>query len=219
MARGRQPQSDPEDTKADLMAMLAASRELGPEMDKAVIDSYLGRHKDEATNQPAQQAQGMVPQQQTQALDSNQIAPMVFGGFLVIAFIAALVVSQGKLWWLIFCLPAFGWGGRRWYGYGHDRHDRLRARAEYRAARDALKLEYIRNLQRTLPYGGGYGIDAGQRGYAPTGEPHGAGYDYPQVQQPAPPSQYPAPPAPSAPSPSATPPAGNGSQTTTHQIV
>src|SRR5690349_23308885 len=36
---------DPEDERADLMATLAAARELGPEMDKSIADSYLERDR------------------------------------------------------------------------------------------------------------------------------------------------------------------------------
>jgi hypothetical protein len=49
----RMPTPNPEDERADLLATLAAARELGPEMDPSLVDSYMRRRGAERTRQGA----------------------------------------------------------------------------------------------------------------------------------------------------------------------
>ena len=181
-----QPQQDPEDVRTDLMATMAASRELGPEMDKALADSYMEKHHPVSAQQPAQQ-QVTQPQQRSQSADVMGFAGIAIG---IVAFIALLAVSHGALWWMFW--PVMGWCAWRWGGWWGGNHD------EYQQAR----LDY-RMQQREMRM---------QRRAARYGLPYQSRYDQPpalpqpqQSQQPAASPQYPTSPAPT-PAPS-TPPA------------
>jgi hypothetical protein len=119
MARNTTPNPDPEDMRKDLLAALAAGRELGPEMDAAIVDAHLRRHYGNAADTPRTPA--VV---QRQPLD---VTPFVMPLALVIglvAFIAILAFSHGALWFLFWPLMAWGWwgwGGRRGRGSHYER--------------------------------------------------------------------------------------------------
>jgi hypothetical protein len=129
-------QPNPEETHADLLATLAAGRELGPEMDKALAESYIQRHPELAGKQQAVVAQ---PEQQ------RQLSPDVVGlagmGIGVVAYLAVLAASGGHLWWMFW--PIMAWSGWRWGWWGHHggrdqlRQARYEARAERYRARAA----------------------------------------------------------------------------------
>ena len=62
MAGNTPQQPDPQEVHDDLMATLAASRELGPEMDKSLAESYIQRHPELAgQKQAATQEQPRTP--------------------------------------------------------------------------------------------------------------------------------------------------------------
>lgn len=137
------PQQDPEDVRTDLMAAMAASRELGPEMDKALVDSYMERHHPVSAQQPAAQAVTQ-PEQRPQSADLIGFAGMGIG---IVAFIALLMVSHGALWWMFW--PIMCWGGWRWWGGGHDEY--RQSRMEYRTQQREMRMQR-RAARYGLPY-------------------------------------------------------------------
>ncbi len=133
------PQSTPIDPHAeeehnDLLATLAAARELGPEMDKALAESYLQRRKASAPSR-ARNADPRPP------VNYGFVAQSVVPVVMIAAFILAAIAFSFHGWFLFLLIPLFlgGWRRRRgWYGYDHyDRYDRRRAyRDERRAERE-----------------------------------------------------------------------------------
>ncbi len=157
---------DPEEQQNDLLAALKAARELGPDMDHAVVASYLEKQK------AAAQAKAEAEKSQRQAIvatpGQRTTWPMYMSPALgIMLYVVLLVVSGGHLWWLFWLIPAFGgWG---WWGWGHDegaRMQRRMARNEWRRARYAYRYG-----SRYGPYDDGYG-------QTPSPQP-------PQVQPPA----------------------------------
>lgn len=125
---------DPEEQENELMATLKAARELGPDMDKAVVASYLEKQKQHAAAQA--QAQKPQPQQAVVAAPGQQRRPMFLLGLPIglIVFIAILIATQGQAWWMFWVLFCFG--GWSWWGWGHDDHMQRRMnRYEWRRAR------------------------------------------------------------------------------------
>ncbi|HEV8192582.1 MAG TPA: hypothetical protein VGP82_14030 [Ktedonobacterales bacterium] len=131
------PQDTPEDAHTDLMALIKAGRDMSPDMDQALAESFMEKHK--LANQP--------PPQQPVVTQNGQRTPDAFttvGGsaisvLVIAAYIVAVIVSQGHLWWLLFPLMAFGFGG--WRGYGRYHDERYRLRDERRMARDQWRHE------------------------------------------------------------------------------
>jgi hypothetical protein len=138
MARNTTPTPDPEDMRKDLLAALAAGRELGPEMDAAIVDAHLRRHYGDAATTPTPKAPAVV---ERRPLDLSPILlplTMLVG---VVAFVAVLALSHGMLWFLFWPLMAWcwwGWGGRRGRQY---RYDRVMSRRERRWDRDGYYLD------------------------------------------------------------------------------
>jgi hypothetical protein len=124
-----------EDAHTDLLATLAASRELGPEMDRALVESYFQKHPIAAHNAPAA----------AQSTGGARLStPQVLGGigFLMGAtiFIAALIASGGHAFWLLWLPLALGgwwwrwwplYGGWGYHGYRMDQRARRQESAEY----------------------------------------------------------------------------------------
>lgn len=132
-----------EDQRTDLTAMIAASRELGPDMDHALVDSYLTRHREAIAKQ---QAPAPAP-----APARNRSGTELTSGLMIAAALAvycvALVASHGFLFWLIF--PMMGWlCGWGFWGSG-NRSDRHAARREYHQQRWELRQEY--RARRRVP--------------------------------------------------------------------
>lgn len=144
------PNANEEDARTDLHAMIAASRELGPDMDKALVDSYMARQK------PAPAPKQSI----TPRSDGGQ--PQIFGqatrlvGIMAVAavVITMLVVSRGELWWFIFPLMWMGgaWG---WWGRGHGHDGRHQMREEYRQRRRDLRDRYHYGIPDDRPESGG----------------------------------------------------------------
>lgn len=201
MANTPQTTPDPEEQRADLMATLAAARELGPDMDKAIADSYLERKRSEQAAQPKQQQVAPV---QAASVPGQPTHPLAFllpsAGICV--YIVLLIVSHGALWWMFWLIPALGgWG---WWGGRNDAHDQRRAqRNAYRQARWQARYNYRYGPPPTVP--------------APQEQPQP-----PQVSAPAPtpaPTQQPPasqaaplPPTPQQPQASAAPQSGTPTQ-------
>lgn len=160
-----------EEQQNDLMAALASARELGPDMDKAIVASYLEKQKQQTGAQPPAQQQA----QQQQAVVASQGRQPPWPVYLtpalgIIAFIALLVVSGGHLWWMFWLIPAFGgWG---WWGSSHQDHEAREARMQRRMDRyEWRRARYGYRYGPRDPYDNGYGS-------APTQQPQ-------QVQPPA----------------------------------
>lgn len=140
MARNA-PQPDPEDLHQDLLATMAASRELGPEMDKALVDSYMERHPE----LKGQQKQALTQPETHTRPDIVGLTGMSVG---MIGYIVLLIVSHGSLWWMFW--PMMAWGGWRWGSNGH--HDeRHAARQQMREARFQARMEARMN-RYGVPY-------------------------------------------------------------------
>jgi hypothetical protein len=111
-----QPAQQAEDARTDLLAALAASRELGPEMDRALVESYLQKHPLPADGGPAD-AGAWSPRGAPWPG-----RPVVGGiGLLIGAVIvlAALIASGGHAFWLLWVPIALGfWWWRGWPAYG-----------------------------------------------------------------------------------------------------
>lgn len=132
-----------DDQRSDLAAMIAASRELGPDMDRALVESYLTRHK-EAAKPAVPQPQPPAP---APASHSNGVTAGIIIAATLAAYCVALVVSHGFLFWLIF--PMMGWlGGWGFWGAG-NRANRHAARYEYRIQKQQLRQEY--RARRRVP--------------------------------------------------------------------
>lgn len=131
--------SNPEDAHADLLATIAASRELGPEMDASLAQRYLERHPETANNGQSLATRTDSP------MDVNRfMAGFMLPALGIVAYIVILVLSQGHLWWL-FWLP-MAMGGWWWGGEHHG--DRRAAREEMRQARYEARTAYYRDRAR-----------------------------------------------------------------------
>lgn len=137
----RPTQSTPTDPHAeeehsDLLATLAAARELGPEMDKALAESYLQRRKASAPSR-ARNAGPRPP------VNYGFVAQAVVPVAMIAAVILAAILFSFHGWFWFLLIPLF-WGGwrrrRGWYGY--DRYERRRDfREERRAEREERRAE------------------------------------------------------------------------------
>jgi hypothetical protein len=171
-----QPQPDPEDAHKDLLATLAASRELGPEMDKALAESYMQKHT-AATPAQAPQNQGVVAPSRFDSGDLASAIVMVAG---IAAFVTLLIAKHPEAWGLIWIFFVFG--GWRWFGWSRRNSDYRARRLEYRQSRREMRDDW-RAMRR-----GYYQIGDPDRPSAPT---------LPEASQP-PVSAPPTPPRPPA---------------------
>jgi len=195
------PQMSDEE-RAELRAMIAAGRDLSPEMDESLVDSYAERRAAEKRAKAKVQGNGngdgnaVVPQQQSGGVMAGTHPAVAITGIIatVAIFIAIMVFTSGHGWWLIF--PLFGiFGG--WWG-NHDRR-RLDGR---RAQRYQMRADYYRTRMGYPPE-----QDARRLPEAPTSDsgplppPSSASTQTPPPARSVPPASTP----PSTPS---TPPAG-----------
>jgi hypothetical protein len=176
-------QPDPEEQHKDLLATLAASRELGPEMDRALAESYLQKHPELV----GQKQQAVVAQPEQQRSVSPDVVGLAGMGIGVVAYIAVLWTSKGDLWWMFW--PLMGWFGWRW-GWG-----RSGVRDELRQARYQARVERYR--ARAAGYASYYGNAPQEQMQQPQQPQQQA---QPQVSAPAPVQAQPLPPT-SAPAP------------------
>jgi hypothetical protein len=103
-----------DDLRTDLEAMLKAGRELGPDMDRALVDSYLARQRT-----TLQQTRRAAPRHdQTATVRQPWMGPHPLQVLLVamglMAVLSVAVFSHGWLLWFIFPLFWMVGGGRRW---------------------------------------------------------------------------------------------------------
>ena len=150
VARKRTVEPDPEDLRKDLLAAMAAARELGPEMDTAIVDAHLRRHYGEEALEAPRAVQPATP---PPPAPRAPVAPMglYLGAGLAVLPIVAVVIVAAVLGWhafpfLFFLWPLFAWGafGRRrmwrhYGGYGYGRRwdgGREYGRDDWRGHRD-----------------------------------------------------------------------------------
>jgi hypothetical protein len=139
------PQMSDEE-RAELRAMIAAGRDLSPEMDESLVDSYAERRAAEQRAKAKVQGNGngngnaVVPQQQSGGVMAGTHPAVAITGIIatVAIFIAIMVFTSGHGWWLIF--PLFGIFGGWWGNHDRRRLDQRRAqryqmRADYYRAR------------------------------------------------------------------------------------
>ena len=127
-----------DDERAELRAMIAAGRDLSPDMDESLVDSYAERRAAEKKAQAKVQGNAVVAQQQPGSPFAGVHPAVAITGIVAMAavFIAIMVFTGGHGWWLIF--PLLGICGG-WWG-NHDRH-RMDTR---RAARYQMRADYYR---------------------------------------------------------------------------
>jgi hypothetical protein len=133
MARNDRVTPDREDMRKDLLAALAAARELGPEMDSSLVDAHLRRHYGE---QPQRAVQPRPRTDRAPLVTASTLAPMVMALCAVLcvaAFVALASFGHGFGFWFFLPLLFFGFGMRRarwgrhygrYYGRRWDRYDR-----------------------------------------------------------------------------------------------
>ena len=139
---------DPEEKQTDLLATLAAARELGPDMDKALAESYLQRQRAEAA--PKQPVVAQLPQ--TPQRPNEALRPILMCAGLIV-FVALLVASHGFLWFTFF--PLMWWTGWWWRGGTRaDWRDQRRAqREQWRQARRGPGYGYHYSYRYDYRYG------------------------------------------------------------------
>lgn len=134
MARkdGKDQQLSPiqeEEARKELLATLAASRELGPEMDHTLVDRYIDEHVKAGAGKTSRAVAAQQQPQTPAPRASNDFTPMMAVVPVIVlgAIVIAAIVSGH--WWLIFVLwwlgPMLGfgmWGRRNGYrGRGRRR--------------------------------------------------------------------------------------------------
>lgn len=127
-----------DDERAELRAMIAAGRDLSPEMDESLVDSYAERRAAEQQAKANVQGNAVVPQQQSGGTIAGTNPAVAIAGMAMVAaiFVTIMVVSGGAYWWMIF--PLIGICGG-WWG----NHDRRRL-DERRAQRYQMRADYYR---------------------------------------------------------------------------
>ncbi|HEU4782132.1 MAG TPA: hypothetical protein VFS83_02200 [Ktedonobacterales bacterium] len=129
-----------DEERAELRAMIAAGRDLSPEMDESLVDSYAERRAAEKRAKAEVQgnSNAVVPQQQSGAVVAGTNPAVAIAGMAMVAaiFVTIMVVSGGAYWWMIF--PLIGICGG-WWG----NHDRRRL-DERRAQRYQMRADYFR---------------------------------------------------------------------------
>lgn len=142
----KSPMSDEE--RAELRAMIAAGRDLSPEMDESLVDSYAERRAAEQRAKAKVQGKAVVPQQQTSgagALAGVHPAVAIAGMAMVTGiYVVIMLLSRGWAWWAIFPLMGI-FGG--WWG-NNDRH---RTHMERRAQRYQMRADYYRAVMGYPP--------------------------------------------------------------------
>jgi hypothetical protein len=141
-----------QDAHEDLLAALAASRELGPEMDQTLAERFLEKHRTAGAvaSRAARGPSGVVARRPNVELAA--IGP-VLG---VVAYIVLVAVSGGSLWWTFFIVPMISggwwWGGHGWDGPSKDaRQARWQQRDNWRQSRRDARDQY-RAWRHGYPY-------------------------------------------------------------------
>ena len=150
VARKRTVEPDPEDLRKDLLAAMAAARELGPEMDTAIVDAHLRRHYGEEALEAPRAVQPATPPPAPAPRAPAHTGLYLGAGLAVLPIVAVVIVAAVLGWhafpFLFFLWPLFAWGafGRRrmwrhYGGYGYGRRwdgGREYGRDDWRGHRD-----------------------------------------------------------------------------------
>jgi hypothetical protein len=135
-----------DEARDDLMATLAAARDLNPDMDKTLAEQYLSRRREEQQRQ-GQQSSVMAEQQDRRTARSEWVGRSVMPLFLLLMLAVILVAStvsrDGAIWWFFWIPLMFGgwWWRRGIPSRGGDwRYQRRIEREQY--YRDRLAQRY-----------------------------------------------------------------------------
>jgi hypothetical protein len=180
-----------DEARDDLMATLAAARDLNPDMDKTLAEQYLSRRREEQQRQDQQSS--VVAEQQDRSTARSEWAgrgwvPLFCLLMLAVILVAAAATNIGAFWWFFWIPLMFGgWWWRRGIPAGGSdwRYQRRMEREQY--YRDRLARRY------------GY--------YPPRPDSDRSGVGVPAADPPLPPSR-PAPQIPPAGKPPQTPSSG-----------
>jgi hypothetical protein len=126
------PVQPPEDARTELLAVLAAGRELGPEMDQALAESYLRKHPITADSTPGRPAVQPVAGAPSPAYQLIAGVRFLLAAAIVVV---ALIASGGHALWLLWLPLVMGW----WWWRGWPPASRWgyqSYRVERRAPRD-----------------------------------------------------------------------------------
>ena len=144
-----------DEARDDLMATLAAARDLNPDMDKTLAEQYLARRQHERQRQDQQPS--AVAQQQDRRTTRSEwagraVVPL-FGVLMLAAIlVAANVTNDGVFWWLFWIPLMFGgWWWRRGFSSGGSdwRYQRRMEREQYYRDRLARRYGYYPPRQDT----------------------------------------------------------------------
>lgn len=167
----QRPTPNADDQRTDLQAMIAAGRELGPDMDASLVDSYMSRHAPRERNQQGAadgSPRSVVP---WGGAGMRYIAFGVLGAGLVLAAVASFFwpgAQGGHSFWLPWFL--FPW----LFFVFFARRGMYRSRRTYTYTADDGRRVTV--YERTRGYGRGYGPGYGSgnryeqdpgRGYGP----------------------------------------------------
>lgn len=131
-----------DDMRIDLEAMLKASRELGPEMDRALVNSYLDRQRDAIKQSKAPAPRSTAPAGLMPSSTGPHPLNVVTFGMVLLA-VVGVVVYTGQAWVLFVLIPLMGMLGAPWSSGGGNAA-RRQARDEYRTARWQARADYWR---------------------------------------------------------------------------
>ncbi len=141
---------NPEEAHTDLMALIKASRELNPDMDQALAESFMEKHKlaSQGGQKPTAQ-QAVVPQQNPQHPQPFGRFTPAFGMIMIVAVIVAMVTFHA--WWALWLIfPLMGMLGG-WRGYGRYHDERHLAREQWRHQRYMARMGYPPQQPQQLP--------------------------------------------------------------------
>jgi hypothetical protein len=108
------PNVQEEDQRTDLEAMLKASRELGPEMDRALVDSYLARQQTGLQKSRRAAPRSTQPPSVSRTWSGPHPLQLVMLAMVLAALVSIAVISHGWMLWFIFPLFWMFGGWRRW---------------------------------------------------------------------------------------------------------
>jgi hypothetical protein len=135
-----------DEARDDLMATLAAARDLNPDMDKTLAEQYLSRRREEQQRQD--QRSSVAAQQQDRGTARSEwagrsVVPLFGVLMLAVILVAAIATNDGALWWFFWIPLMFGglWWRRGISSGGSDwRYQRRMEREQY--YRDRLAQRY-----------------------------------------------------------------------------
>src|SRR5260370_23373120 len=183
------PTPNHEDQRADLLAMLSAAHELGPDMDTSLVDSYMSRHAAETErNRRSAVGQPGQPGAPWNGRALWYVGLGILGGALLLGAIVSLGThgaQDGRGWfpfwlpWLFFPWIFFVFLGRR---------GSYRSRRRYWYETDGRRVDVY---ERTRGYGpGGPGGPGGSGGPSQGYDPRDPYAPPPTQRADAPPSRY-----------------------------